>query len=227
MSGNIKTIGIVSALNTEIRAFKDVISNIEEKRIGRHLFYLGDYENKKIIFTDSGVGKVNAAITSQILINEFKPDFIINTGIAGGLNEKLSHTDLVVANELTYHDFDSRLLEKYSPYIKSFKAEEKYLEIARMVLENKKYFEGLVITGDQFITDSSKKEELINNFNAYCVEMEGAAIAHTAYLNNIPFMVIRCISDLADDDGDDDYDDFEIIAADKASKFTLEFIKKL
>ncbi|QQK07875.1 5'-methylthioadenosine/adenosylhomocysteine nucleosidase [Miniphocaeibacter halophilus] len=227
MSGKIKTIGIVSALSSEIRAFKDIISNIEEKKIGKHLFYLGDYENKKIIFTDSGVGKVNAAITTQILINEFKPDFIINTGIAGGLNKELNHTDLVIANELVYHDFDSGLLEKYSPYVKSFKVEDKYLEIARKVLENKKYFEGLVITGDQFITDSFKKEELIRDFNAYCVEMEGAAIAHTAYLNNVSFIVIRCISDLADDDGDDDYDDFEIIAAEKASKFTLEFIKKL
>lgn len=227
MSGNIKTIGIVSALYTEIKVFKDIISNIEEKQIGKHLFYLGDYENKKIIFTDSGVGKVNAAITTQILINEFKPDFIINTGIAGGLNEELNHLDLVIANELTYHDFDTRIMKKFLPYVKSFKAEEKYLEIAKKVLENKKYFEGLIITGDQFITDSSKKEELVNDFNAYCVEMEGAAIAHTAYLNNVPFMVIRCISDLADDDGGDDYDDFEVIAADKASKFTLEFIKKL
>lgn len=227
MLGKIEIVGIVSALDSEINRFKDEVENIDIVEIGKHKFYTGNLDNKKIIFTESGVGKVNAAITTQLLIDRFSPDILINTGIAGGLDSRLNHTDLVVASELTYHDFETRLLESYSPNVSSFKVEKRYLEIAKDILKDKRYFEGLIVTGDQFITDSNVKKDIKGKFNALCIEMEGAAIAHAAYLSDIPFIVIRCISDFADDDGDNDYDDFEILAANKASEFTIKFIKAL
>lgn len=227
MLGRIETVGIVSALDSEINRFKDEVENIKTVEIGKHIFYTGNIGSKKIVFTETGVGKVNAAINTQLLIDRFSPDILINTGIAGGLDSRLKHTDLVVANELNYHDFETRLLESYSPNVSSFKVEEKYLKVAEDILKDKKYFEGLIVTGDQFITDSKVKEDIKSRFNALCVEMEGAAIAHAAYLSGIPFIVIRCISDFADDDGDNDYDNFEIIAANKASEFTIKFIKEI
>ncbi|MDL2310448.1 5'-methylthioadenosine/adenosylhomocysteine nucleosidase [Peptostreptococcaceae bacterium OttesenSCG-928-C18] len=227
MPGKIKVVGIVSALDSEINEFRKVLNNIEEKIINKHKFNIGLLEDIKVIFIDSGVGKVNSAITTQTLIDNFSPDIIINTGIAGGLDRKLKHTDLVIANELTYHDFDLRILEEYFPFVRSFKVEEKYLEISRKILKNCKYYEGLIITGDQFVTDSNKQLELREKFGAVCVEMEGASIAHTAFSNGIPFFVVRCISDMADDDGESDYDNFEILAAKKASDFTIKFIKTL
>ncbi|WP_099202955.1 5'-methylthioadenosine/adenosylhomocysteine nucleosidase [Miniphocaeibacter massiliensis] len=227
MQGDIEIIGIVSALKSEIEGFKEKLRDIKEINLKNHKFNVGYLDNKKIAFTDSGIGKVNAAIATQMLIDNFNPNIIINTGIAGGLDKKLKHTSLVVADELMYHDFDKRLLEEYYPFTKSFKVEKKYLEIAKNVLKNEEYFEGLIITGDQFISDSKVQLNLREEFGALCVEMEGAAIAHTSYANDIPFMVIRCISDFADDDGETDYDNLEIVAANKASKFTINFIKEL
>lgn len=227
MLGKIKTVGIVSALDSEINRFKDEVENMETVEINKHIFFTGSIDNKKIIFTESGVGKVNAAITTQLLIDKFSPDIIINTGIAGGLDSRLKHTDLVLGSELNYHDFETRLLESYSPNVSSFEVEEKYLELAEEILKDDRYFKGLILTGDQFITESKVKEEIKGRFDALCLEMEGAAIAHAAYLSNLPFIVIRCISDFADDDGDNDYDDFELLAANKASEFTIKYIKKI
>lgn len=224
---SIKTIGIVSALNSEIKKFEEIVDDLKEIRIKNHVFHKGKVGNSPIIFVEAGVGKVNAAITTQILIDNFNPDILINTGIAGGLDDRLKHTDLIVANRLTYHDFEQRLLESYSPNVRYFEVEDNYLKIAKNILKDEKYFEGLILTGDQFITDSNTKDEIKSRFDALCIEMEGAAIAHTAFLNDIPFMVIRCISDLADDDGDNDYDNFEIIAAEKASDFTIKFIEEI
>ncbi len=227
MLGNIKTVGIVSALESEIKGFKERLENLEEIGINKHKFNIGYLNKTKVVFTDSGIGKVNSAITTQILIDNFSPELIINTGIAGGLDSRLKHTDLVIAKELMYHDFDKRLLKSYFPFVESFKVEERYLEVAREVLKDSNYFEGTIITGDQFIADSKTQVELRTEFKATCVEMEGASIAHTAYANNTPFVVVRCISDLANDDGESDYDNFEVIAAEKASDFTIKFIEKL
>lgn len=224
---SIKTVGIVSALNSEIKKIEKLVLNLEKIVIKNHIFFKGEIGNKIIIFIEAGVGKVNSAVTTQILIDNFNPDLIINTGIAGGLDSKLKHTDLVIADKLTYHDYEQRLLKKYSPNVEYFEVEEKLLEISRRILKNENYYEGLIVTGDQFVTDLETKNDIKNKFNALCIEMEGAAIAHTAYLNDIPFMVIRCISDLADDNGDEDYDEFEVIAAQKASDFTIKFINEI
>lgn len=224
---SIKTVGIVSALNSEIKKIEKLVLNLEKIVIKNHIFFKGEIGNKIIIFIEAGVGKVNSAVTTQILIDNFNPDLIINTGIAGGLDSKLKHTDLVIADKLTYHDYEQRLLKKYSPNVEYFEVEEKLLEISRRILKNENYYEGLIVTGDQFVTDLETKNDIKNKFNALCIEMEGAAIAHTAYLNDIPFMVIRCISDLADNNGDEDYDEFEVIAAQKASDFTIKFINEI
>lgn len=222
-----KDIAIICAMESEIKFFLDKVELEEVSYICKRKIYEGKFKDKNIVFTDCGVGKVNAAILTQGIIDRYSPDIVINSGIAGALDDKLKHLDLVIGNELTYHDYETRLLKKYSPFVNSFKVDKKLLSKFEELLKDGSYYEGLIITGDKFVVDDNIKKELKNNFNALCVEMEGASIAHVCYLNDTKFLVIRSISDLANSSGDDDYDKFEFIAGKRAAELTLKFIEEI
>ncbi len=172
------------------------------------------------------IGKVNAAIGTQILINKYNVDYIINTGIAGGLSPKLKHLSVVISEKLTYHDFDKTLKINWFPNQEYFYADTNLISKAEEAAKRNKldYYKGVIVTGDKFVSSQELKNNLIEKFDALCVEMEGAAIAHTSYVNDIPFVVIRCISDLADEASNEDYKNFENLAALESSKLVIEMI---
>ncbi|WP_353094353.1 5'-methylthioadenosine/adenosylhomocysteine nucleosidase [Tissierella praeacuta] len=227
-----ETIGIMGAMELEIKLLKDKLNMDKKENIAGFNFYIGSLYGKNIILTCCGVGKVNAASCTQILIDRFSVDGIINTGIAGGLHERVKICDVVISNNVTHHDVNKSQMEKSFPYRNCFKADEKLIETAINACElhkseNWNYHIGRIISGEDFIGDSEIKRDLIRDYSPHCVEMEGSAIGHVAHINNIPFVVIRSISDNADNDASNSYNEFETTAANKSAEIVLSMLKIL
>ena len=207
-----KTICIIGAMDCEISKLKAELENIEEFKKGVFTFYKGNLKGYDAVIVKSGVGKVSAAVCTQIAIDKFNPDFIINTGIAGGLAKGMKIEDIIIAEKLVQHDFDASAAGYAKGYICNdtnskeptyFYTDKKLVSILKKSLAEKlpevKCHEGVIASGDMFVASSEKKKELNKMFGAIAAEMEGAAIAHACTLNNIPFIVIRALSDLADE----------------------------
>lgn len=196
-------IGIISAMPIELGY---VLNNIsyEQKTIKLNTFFISKYKNIDLILVSSGVGKVNASVYTQILIDTFSPDIIINIGIAGGLNENLKPFDIVIGNSYSHHDVNPSQMKNLFPNTSIFKANKKLLNL----FETKKIkgITGPIVSGEKFIANSEEKKHIIDTFNAVAVDMETSAIAHTCFINTVPFIAIRGISDLANDDADSSYE---------------------
>lgn len=210
--------GIIGAMEEEIEMLKSEMRNVKTTVFAGMTFCEGILWKHPIVVVRSGIGKVNMAICTQILIDVFKVEALINTGVAGGLYSELSIGDIVLSNEAMQHDMDATgfgyqkgEIPRMDTYI--FKADEGLIQAAKEACETVNTdihcFVGRVVTGDQFIQSSEKKEQLIHDFDGYCAEMEGAAMAQVAFLNHIPFLVIRAISDKADDSAQMSYEQFE------------------
>ena len=226
--------GIIGAMDPEIDTLVgDLQDKKEEKKYGL-TFYLGKLKKYEVVIVKCGIGKVNAGRTTQVLISEYSPKYIINTGIAGGLSKELKIGDIVISNDLIQHDFDVTAFgypkgymctgvnkEEATKYVADKELSEKVKKILEKVGEGRTVFTGRILTGDMFISSKEKREELVKEFNGFCCEMEGAAVAQVASLNNIPFTVVRLISDLPSGQGPDDYNKFEKEAA-KMSSLALE-----
>jgi adenosylhomocysteine nucleosidase len=189
-------------------------------------FYIGRLESKNIVLVRCGIGKVNAAICTQILISRFNVTHIINTGVAGAIHEKLDVGDIVISSDVIEHDFDATdfgyklgEIPRLDTYI--FKADKTLIDIAYKASksENSKHktFIGRILSGDVFVASHEKKNYLWENFKGYCTEMEGAAIGHTCYLNTTPFVIIRSISDKADNSAHVNFSEFLHEAAKNSS----------
>lgn len=211
-------IGIIGAMDVEVEKLKaDMqIARIVEK--AQMEFCEGTLKGKPAVVVKSGIGKVNAAVCTQILADLFGVDAVINTGIAGSLNAGIDIGDVVISTDVLHHDMDAvqfgyPLGQIPQMEVFSFRADEELAEKAKEVCEKVnpeiKVFRGRVVSGDQFIADKSVKERIVENFQGYCTEMEGAAIAQASYLNGIPFVIVRAISDKADDSATMDYPVFE------------------
>ncbi len=229
-----KKIGLIGAMDSEIAAFCRDFEAVETKIKG---IYLGKYNGYEIYICVSGIGKVNAAIAAQRLVDVFGVECIINSGVAGGVSEKLEKLDIVISERLTYHDFDPLdILDRNPPYTKFFTADKVLSDKAKKACETlngklekdgKKTFSayyGTVVSGDCFVSSAAKAKQLRDDFDALCTEMEGAAIAHTAYVNGLPFLIIRAISDFADEDAENSFDSFENVAADRAAFLVKEML---
>ncbi len=228
-------IGIIGAMEVEVEILKTKIENLEIKTFAKIDFYTGKIKGKNIVLAKSGIGKVNAAICTQILIDKFDVDSVVNTGVAGAIGDVVGIYDIVVSTELLQHDFDTTAIDPNDKLgvvcgldVETFKADENLKNIVvtgvKEILNNNIY-EGIIATGDQFISSMDKKEFIKKNFNAMCAEMEGGAIAHTCYLNDIPFVVVRCISDKADGSAEVDYPTFVKQAATSSSKIVEYLIE--
>ena len=199
-------------------------------------FYEGTIAGKKVVVVRSGIGKVNAGICTQILVDVFNVDCIINTGIAGALNNDINIGDIVLSTDALQHDVDAKAFG-YEPGqiprmdVLAFKADKKLIELGKkscgLVCPKIGVFEGRVVSGDQFIADREVKNRIKSLFDGYCTEMEGAAIAQAAYLNNIPFLIIRAISDKADDSAHMDYPAFEKMAIRNLVGIMFELVKSI
>ena len=175
------------------------------------------------------MAKVNSAIATQILIDKYSADCVINTGIAGGMNSNVKVCDIVVASEVMHHDVTTRFLENYPPYKGHFEADKNLIELAVSACDSLgiNCFVGKIVSGEQFISDSGVKKSIVDEFSPHAVDMESAAIGHCCFRNNVPFATIRCISDNADDEGEMSFDEFEKIAAKRVADVVLNIINSI
>lgn len=207
-------IGIIGAMDEEVADLKNVMQVEEKTTFASMTFYKGKIVEKPVVIVRSGIGKVNAAVCAQILVDKFGVDTIINTGVAGSLNAKLDIGDMVISSDALQHDMDTSQLGDPVGQIPrmdvlAFPADERLVKLAKQVNETVNpdisTYVGRVASGDQFISSSERKEFIVKNFEASCAEMEGAAIAQVAYLNQISYVIIRAISDKADNSAQEDY----------------------
>jgi len=229
-------IGIIGAMEEEVAKLKELMSDTRLETRAGMTFVSGKLNGKDIVVVRSGIGKVNAAVCTQILVDFYKITAVINTGVAGSLRNEINIGDIVLSTDAVTHDMDAtgfgyevgiipRMDNSY------FVADERLIRTAKQVCEevNKDIavYEGRVLSGDQFISDHEKKEWLVKTFDGYCTEMEGVAIAQTAYLNQIPFLIIRAISDKADNSAEMDYSEFEIKAIEHTVNLVCGLVSKL
>lgn len=228
-------IGIICAMEEELAPLKKIMSIKETRSKARMEFIEGTLEEKDVVMVISGIGKVNAAVCAQILADDYHVTHLINVGVAGGVKENIQPMDVVVATALLQHDMDVTafgLKRGEIPRFESslFKTDDK---LTRLALEgsrkNEGYttHEGIIVSGDQFISSKEKIEDLLETFDAAACEMEGAAIAQAADLNHIPFSVIRAISDNANTGASMDYEKFKDLAVENTVSILTYVLKNL
>ena len=228
-------LGIIGAMDVEVATLKEKMENVCVSNHAGSAYCEGILEGCPAVVVQCGVGKVNAAICAQILINLYGVTHIVNTGIAGSLCADLDIGDLVISRDAIHHDFDLRFWDRPIGQVPgmdvvAFPADAALMEaaFAAAEAENPGHTKiGRVASGDQFICSKEQKNTIIANTAALCAEMEGASIAHTAYRNGIPFVIIRAISDKADDSAEMDYPTFEAIAAQRCANVTSRLAQAL
>ena len=202
-----RPVGIIGAMADEVNGLKAQMQEVEETTITGMTFCRGLLEGRDVIVVQSGVGKVNAAICAQVLVGHFRARPVINTGIAGSLNNELNIGDIVISNDVVHHDVEVTMWG-YAPgevpgmERAEFPADETLAALAEKICRDVnpdiRAMRGRIASGDQFINDNATKQRIIDTFHADCTEMEGAAIAQVCYLNRVPFLILRTISDKAD-----------------------------
>lgn len=232
----IKKIGIIGAMEEEVTALREKLTDVTSLRKASMDFYSGRLHDVEAVVVRSGIGKVNAGICTQILADVYGVDAVINTGIAGSLRAEINIGDIVISTDALQHDMDATGFG-YEPGVipqmetSCFRADEELLRKAeaacREAVPEIQVFTGRVVSGDQFISDKAMKERIIGQFGGMCTEMEGAAIAQAAYLNGIPFVIIRAISDKADDSATVDYPAFEREAIAHSVALVENFVGRL
>ncbi|MBR3645614.1 MAG: 5'-methylthioadenosine/adenosylhomocysteine nucleosidase [Lachnospiraceae bacterium] len=213
-------LGIIGAMANEVEQLKDKMTDVEISTKATMEFYYGKMSGKDVVIVQSGIGKVNAAVCAQILIDDFDVTGIVNTGVAGSLRPEINIGDIVISTDAVEHDMNVMQLGYERGVIPGaetsvFVADDDLIELTKKCCEDSvdvDVFEGRVVSGDIFVSDKKIKAKLIDKFDAFCTEMEGGAIAHCACLNKVPFVVIRSISDKADDSAHMDYPEFEAMA---------------
>ncbi|MGN8631609.1 5'-methylthioadenosine/adenosylhomocysteine nucleosidase [Blautia sp. HCP3S3_G3] len=231
-----RCIGIIGAMEQEVLGLKEQMQEVKISRMASMEFFEGILEGKKVVVVKSGIGKVNAAVCTQILVDVFHVEVVINTGVAGSLNNQINIGDIVVSTDVIQHDMDVTPLgypkgQIPDMEVMSFEADEALRKLAlqscREVNPDIEVFEGRIASGDQFISSQEVKDSIVEHFGAYAAEMEGASIGQAAYLNHVPFLVIRAISDKADGSANVDYPVFEAEAIRHSVKLTSRMIRDL
>ena len=222
-------LGIIGAMDIEVVLLKENMEDLTVETYADMAFYTGTLRGVSAVVVQSGIGKVNASMCAQILCSGYGVTHIVNTGIAGSLDKELDIGDLVISRDAIYHDFDLRFWGRPIGQVPgfdvtAFPADERLANLALVAAEtvNPGHARlGRIASGDQFICSKEQKERIIADTQGICAEMEGAAIAHAAYRNGVPFVIIRAISDKADDSAEMDYPTFETIAAKRCAEVTM------
>ncbi len=231
-----KKIGIIGAMELEVEALKAQLENVKITTKANMHFYEGSLKGADVVVVQCGIGKVNAALCVQILADLFAITHVINTGVAGSLNAALDIGDILISKDAIHHDMDVTIFgyalgEVPGLGFREFCADERLVALAeetcREVNPEINCLLGRVVSGDQFISSKAVKEHLIKDFAGDCAEMEGASIAHGAVLNNIPFVILRAISDKADDSAEMDYPSFERAAAAHSAALVAALVARI
>ena len=229
-------IGIIAAEQEEFEAIFNIAKVEERKEIYELNFVKCKIKDKICVLVKSGVGKVNAARATQILIDNFKPDYIVNVGVAGGLNPMLSIGDIVIGETLVQHDFDITAFGHAKGYIpgvgEKIYADDYLVKKIEEAIGNQeekvyKYEKGVIASGDIFCTAIPMRDKIYAKFNAECVEMEGAAIGQVCSLCNVPFVVIRSISDTPNGENEVTYEKFIKLASERCANILKDFVKTI
>jgi len=227
-------IGIIGAMDQEVKVLREALTNTRSWERAGALFITGSLGRHEVIVVRSGIGKVLAAVTTTLLIHQYGVNMVINTGSAGGIGQGLTVGDLVIGDQLAYFDVDVTgfgyqkgqvpgmpLYYESSDYLKS--EMKKAAEKTGLMVRN-----GLIVTGDSFVNNPQEVEQILAEFpNALACEMEGAAIAQAAAQFNIPFLVVRAISDTADQEASQTFDQFIEEAGEKSAKMVIDFVEQL
>lgn len=230
-------IGIIGALDVEVDGLIHRLGDYASEKVGAVIIHTGIIGEKKVAVASCGVGKVSAAICAQAMMLKYRPSLLVNTGIAGAIGKGLKIGDTVIADRLCYHDMDTTafgdplgLVSLPTPYENRifFDADERAIEVLKSASASLSLTAvvGTVASGDRFVAGKKDKQSIASHFGAIACEMEGAAIAHTAYLNGTPFAVIRAMSDSADGNAAEDYPAFKALAAERSLALTLALIKE-
>ena len=227
-------LGIIGAMEQEVETLLGLLENKKSAVRTGSTYYEGTLDGLEVVVVQCGIGKVNAALCVQVLCDCYGVTHVVNTGIAGSLCAELDIGDLVISKDAMYHDVDcvhfGYTMGQMPGMPVTYEADEKMTELAFAAAEsvNPGHTKiGRVASGDQFVAVKELKEKIISVTGALCTEMEGAAIAQAAYRNGIPFVIIRAISDKADDSAEMDYPTFERIAAHRCAAVTRAFAKSL
>ena len=228
--------GIIGAMEEEIILLKEKMEIEVVVKKASMEFYQGTLNGKEVVLVKSGIGKVNAGLCAQILVDVFNVNRLINTGIAGSLKAEINIGDIVLSSDALQHDMDARAFGYARGEIPrmdtlSFPADPELIGMAKAACEDVnpeiRVFVGRVVTGDQFVAGRETKEEIASWTDGYCTEMEGAAIAQAAYLNKVPFVIVRAISDKADDSASMDYPEFEKQAIEHSVRLVENFVGRI
>ncbi len=225
-------IGIIGAMHPEVEAIIAALGEAEKETVSGIDFYTGLLEGKRVAVAKCGIGKVFAAMCAQTMILKYSPDLIVNTGVGGALASGISTGDIVIADTLCQHDMDTSPIGDPKGLVSGINVIyfESDKRAGRILLDSAEKLGlsarlGRIASGDKFIASKEDKERIISDFSADACEMEGCAIAQTAFVNGTPFAVVRAISDSADGEATMDYPTFLSIAAANSTKLTLELVK--
>ncbi|NFS30240.1 5'-methylthioadenosine/adenosylhomocysteine nucleosidase [Clostridium botulinum] len=229
------TIGIIAAMTEELEILLKDLNLEEKKEKANMVFHKGTINNKNVVAVVCGIGKVNSAVCTQILISEYNIDKVVNVGVAGGIGKDIYPGDIVVAENLVQHDMDTSAFGDKIGQIPrldtfDFKCDKDMVAAAKKSCEEiseLNSFTGRIVSGDQFVANLEKIQWLEKEFGAISCEMEGASIAQVCYLNSIPFVVIRSISDNANNGAHMDYEKFTPIAVKNSTNILKNMLKKL
>lgn len=221
-----KRIGIIGAMPVETELILAQAEVIETFKHAGITYRVCTYKDLELIVTTCGIGKVNAASCTQVLIDKFHPDAIINTGVAGGMDSSVKVCDVVISSDVTYYDVRKEQMKTCFPYQETFipcdNLKQQIIEaVKRVDTAHISYHVGRIASGDAFVTEKEHKAKINREFAPLCVDMESCPIAHIAYINAVPFVVVRSISDNADENATLSYEQFESIAAYNSAQILL------
>ena len=229
-------IGVIGAMQMEVDNLQANMTDTKVVEYSGITFVEGKIDGKSVVAAKCGIGKVFAAICAQTMILEFNVDMIVNIGVAGSLTKDLSVFDVAVATNVVQHDMDATGFGYRKGQIPQmpvffFNADDNLrrlaAEVCKEVNPDIQVFEGRIASGDQFVCDQGVKDNIVKEFSAYAVEMEGAAIGQAAALNGVPFLIIRAISDKADNSANMDYPAFEKLAIEHSVRLTQGMLKRM
>ncbi|GAB2989227.1 5'-methylthioadenosine/S-adenosylhomocysteine nucleosidase [Psychrosphaera aestuarii] len=229
------TIAIIGAMEPEVAILKNNMENLNTTKIANYEYFSGQLNGQDVVLVQSGIGKVASAIATALLINNFNPEYVINTGSAGGFDKELKVGDIAVGNKLVHHDVDVTAFNYEFGQVPNmparFSADEKLVALAKESIAEMDEITckvGLVATGDSFMCDPVRIEATRQQFpDMLAVEMEGAAIAQTCYQMDTPFLVIRSLSDIAGEESPMSFDAYLEIASKNSSELVMKLLNKL